>query len=172
MLEDLRAAAAVLFADMAGFTAISERLSPDALVGLLREFLGRLAQVAFAHDGTIDKYIGDAIMVHFGTPRPKDDDPVRALVCAAAMIVEIGRWNAERAKAGEAPIGIGIGVHYSEVLVGNTGDARRLEYTMLGDTVNVASRLERLTRETGAFLVVSDDLVQAVRGCGVDPSAL
>jgi len=164
--------AAVLFADMVGFTAISERLAPDALVGLLREFHGRLARVVFAHDGTVDKYIGDAIMVHFGTPRPQTDDPVRALACAAEMIVEIGRWNAERERAGEAPIGIGIGVHYGEVLVGNIGDARRLEYTVLGDTVNVASRLERLTRETGASLVVSDDLVRAVRGCGVEPSGL
>jgi adenylate cyclase len=163
---------AVLFADMVGFTAISERLAPEALLGLLREFHGRLARLAFAHDGTVDKYIGDAIMVHFGTPRPQTDDPVRALACAAAMIAEIGRWNAERARAGEAPIGIGIGVHYGEVVVGNIGDARRLEYTVLGDTVNVANRLERLTRETGASLVVSDDLLGAVRACGVDPSAL
>jgi adenylate cyclase len=164
--------AAVLFADMVGFTAISERLAPEALVGLLREFHGRLARVTFAHDGTIDKYIGDAIMVHFGTPRPKQDDPARALACAAAMLTEIGRWNVERAKAGEALIGLGIGVHYGELLVGNIGDARRLEYTVLGDTVNVASRLERLTREIGASLVVSDDLVTAVRSCGVEPSAL
>ena len=164
--------AAVLFADMVGFTAISERLAPDALLGLLREFHGRLARIVFAHDGTVDKYIGDAIMVHFGTPRPQQDDPVRALACAAEMIAEVGRWNAERETAGEAPIGIGIGVHYGEVLVGNIGDARRLEYTTLGDTVNVASRLERLTRETGASLVVSDDLVRAVHGCGVEPSAL
>jgi adenylate cyclase len=164
--------AAVLFADMVGFTAISERLAPDALVGLLREFHGRLARITFAHDGTVDKYIGDAIMVHFGTPRPQKDDPVRALACAAEMIAEVRRWNAERERAGDEPIGIGIGVHYGEVLVGNIGDARRLEYTTLGDTVNVASRLERLTREAGASLVVSDDLVRAVHGCGVEPSTL
>jgi len=164
--------AAVLFADMVGFTAISEQLAPNALVGLLREFHGRLARVAFAHEGTVDKYIGDAIMLHFGTPRPRRDDPVRALACAAEMIAEVGRWNAEREQTGDAPIEVGIGVHYGEVLVGNIGDARRLEYTVLGDTVNVASRLERLTREIGAWLVVSDDLVRAVRGCGVEPSAL
>ena len=152
---------AVLFADMVGFSAI-----------LLREFHGRLARIAFAHDGAVDKYIGDAILVHFGTPRPQEDDPVRALACTAEMIAEIGRWNAEREGAGEAPIGIGIGVHYGEVLVGNIGDARRLEYTVLGDIVNVASRLERLTGETGTPLVVSDDLVRAVRGCGVEPSTL
>lgn len=163
---------AVLFADMVGFTAISERLAPDELMDLLRAFHGRLARVTFAHDGTVDKYIGDAIMVHFGTPRPQKDDPVRALACAAAMIAEIQGWNAERAKAGEAPIRVGIGVHYGEVLVGNIGDERRLEYTVLGDTVNVASRLERLTRHTGAHLMVSDDLVRAVRGCGVEPSSI
>jgi adenylate cyclase len=163
---------AVLFADMVGFTQISERLPPDALVGLLREFHGRLARTAFAHDGTVDKYIGDAIMVNFGTPRPQKDDPVRALACAAEMIAEVGRWNAERGRVGEAPSAIGIGVHYGEVLVGNIGDERRLEYTVLGDTVNVASRLERLTRKTGTSLVVSDDVVRAVHGCGVEPSTL
>jgi adenylate cyclase len=158
--------AAVLFADMVGFTAISERLPPDAQVGLLREFLGRLARIAFQHGGTVDKYIGDAIMVHFGTPRPKPDDPARALACAAAMIAEIARWNAERGARGEAAVSVGIGLHYGDVLVGNIGDTRRLEYTVLGDTVNVASRLERLTREAGSPLVVSEALVLAVRGCG------
>jgi adenylate cyclase len=135
-------------------------------VGLLREFHGRLARLAFAHGGTVDKYIGDAIMVHFGTPRPQPDDPARALACAAAMIEEIARWNEERRAKGEFAVALGIGVHYGEVLVGNIGDARRLEYTVLGDTVNVASRLERLTREAGTPLIVSEALVSAVRGCG------
>jgi adenylate cyclase len=158
--------AAVLFADMVGFTAISEKLDPNALVGLLREFHGRLARLAFDHGGTVDKYIGDAIMVHFGTPRPQHDDPARALACASAMIEEMGRWNGERTARGETAVALGVGVHYGEVLVGNIGDARRLEYTVLGDTVNVASRLERLTREAGSPLIVSDALVVAVRGCG------
>jgi len=136
---------------------------------LLREFHGRLVQVAFAHGGTIDKYIGDAIMVHFGTPRPQKNDPIQALACAGAMLDEIRGWSDERVRRGEVPIEIGIGVHYGEVLVGNIGDARRLEYTVLGDTVNVASRLERMTREAGVPLIVSDDLVMAVRGCGEDP---
>ena len=160
---------AVLFADIVGFTAISERLAPPALVELLREFHGRMARAALAHDGTVDKYIGDAIMVHFGTPHRQDDDPVRALACAADMIEEIELWNVERAAANEAPIHVGIGVHYGDVIVGNIGDARRLEYTVLGDTVNVASRLEHLTREVGAPLVVSNELLDAVKACGIDP---
>ncbi len=160
---------AVLFADMVGFTAISERLDPDALVELLRGFRGRLARTAFAHDGTVDKYIGDAIMVHFGTPTPKQDDPVRALECASSMIEEIEEWNAVRRSDDQEAIEIGIGVHFGEVVVGNIGDANRLEYTVLGDTVNVASRLEHLTRQKGACLVVSADLIDAVSARGADP---
>lgn len=163
---------AVLFADMVGFTAISERLSPDGLIALLRGFHGRLARVAFDYDGTVDKYIGDAIMVHFGTPRTREDDAARALACAAGMMATIDRWNGERDLAGEPPIGIAIGVHHGDVVVGNIGDERKLEYTVLGDTVNVASRLEQLTRELGAALVVSDTLVVAARDSGVDPMSV
>lgn len=163
---------AVLFADMVGFTAISERLDPDALIELLRDFHGRLARTAFSHDGTVDKYIGDAIMVHFGTPSSKRDDPIRALNCAAQMIEEIDGWNTVRQSEGREAIQIGIGVHFGEVVVGNIGDANRLEYTVLGDTVNVASRLEQLTRQMSARLVVSDDLLAAVRARGADPSQL
>lgn len=130
--------AAILFADMVGFTRHSERMESEALVGLLREFHGRLARVVFANSGTIDKYIGDAIMVHFGTPRPRDDDPIRALTCADSMLAEMKRWNVERARKDQEPIEIGIGLHYGEVVVGNIGHAQRLEFTVLGDAVNVA----------------------------------
>ncbi len=164
--------AAVLFADIVGFTTISERLDPTALVDLLRGFHGRMAQAALAHDGTVDKYIGDAIMVHFGTPHRKADDPVRALACARDMMDEIKRWNSERATLDKQPIKVGIGVHYGEVIVGNIGDERRLEYTVLGDTVNVASRLEHLTREVGAQLVVSQALITAAQDCGTDPGTI
>jgi len=163
---------AVLFADMVGFTTISEKLAPNELIALLREFHGRLGRTAFAHGGTVDKYIGDEIMVHFGTPHPQKDDPVRALTCAADMVAAIEAWNQERALDGLPAIKVGIGLHYGEVIVGNIGDERRLEYTVLGDTVNVASRLEDLTRKLGVSLVVSNALVLAVRACGTDPSRL
>lgn len=163
---------AVLFADMVGFTAISERLAPGDLIGLLRDFHGRLARIALDHGGTIDKYIGDAIMLHFGTPEPRDDDAARALRCAAEMLAEMDRWNAERATEGQEPIRIGIGLHYGEVIVGNIGDARRLEYTVLGDTVNVASRLEALTRTLGTPFVTSAPLIQAAIRAGADPAQI
>ncbi len=163
---------AVLFADMRGFTSLSERLEPEELVKLLSEFHGRLAQIAFSHRGTVDKYIGDAIMVNFGTPRTRPDDAVRALACAGEMVAEIERWNRERRSRHELEIGIGIGVHYGEVLVGNIGDDRRLEYTVLGDTVNVASRLESLTREIEASIVASDDLVATAKACGAEIQTL
>lgn len=167
--QPARQSAAILFVDMVGFTSVSERLPPDALVKLLREFHSRLARTVFAHDGTIDKYVGDCIMAHFGTPHAREDDPLRALRCARAMLEEVERWNAERIASGLEPIGIGIGLHYGEVLVGNIGDERRLEYTALGDTVNVAQRLERLTRQLGVSLVAGDQLITALRRLGREP---
>ncbi|MEM6847777.1 MAG: adenylate/guanylate cyclase domain-containing protein [Pseudomonadota bacterium] len=163
---------AVLFADMVGFTAIAERLGPVELVGLLREFHGRLARVALREGGTVDKYIGDAIMIHFGTPEPRHDDAVRALRCAAGMITAIKTWNNSRAAEGLEPIHLGIGVHCGDVVVGNIGDAQRLEYTVLGDAVNVASRLEQLTRTLGVILVTSDAVIDAVRQTGTEPEML
>lgn len=155
--------AAILFADMVGFTTLTEDMPPERVVGLLRDFHGRLARTIFARGGTLDKYIGDAVMAHFGTPSPGPDDATRALACGLDMVREIASWNRERQALGEPEIRIGIGIHYGPVVAGNIGDERRLEYTVLGDTVNVASRIEALTREAGSPLVVSDELVAAVR---------
>ena len=149
---------------MVGFTTLSENMTPEAVVGMLRDFHGRLARTIFAHGGTLDKYMGDAVMAHFGTPRPGPDDASRALACGLDMVREIDTWNAERTAAGEPAIRIGIGIHYGSVVAGNIGDERRLEYTVLGDTVNVASRIEALTREANTPLLVSDDLIAAARG--------
>ena len=160
--------AAILFADMVGFTTLSESMAPEAVVGLLRDFHGRLARTIFAHGGTLDKYMGDAVMAHFGTPRPGPDDASRALACGLDMVREIDAWNAERAAVGAPVIRIGIGIHYGTVVAGNIGDERRLEYTVLGDVVNVASRIEALTREANTPLLVSNDVIEAVRAEGTD----
>jgi adenylate cyclase len=154
---------AVVFVDIVGFTALSEALPPDRVVALLRSFYRRMGRVVFDRGGTVDKYIGDGVMATFGTPRTGPEDATRALACAAAMIEEIERWNLKRRARRAAEIRVGVGVHYGEVVVGNVGDARRLEFAVIGDVVNVASRLERLTRERGVPLIVSADVIEAVR---------
>ena len=154
---------AILFADMAGFTAAAERLEPEETMGLLRGFHGRMARAVFAHGGTLDKYIGDAVMATFGTPRPESGDALRALRCAFAMLEEWAAWNRERAARGRAPVRVSIGLHWGEAVVGDVGHERRLEYTAIGDAVNVANRLERLTRQLEVAIVVSEELAERAR---------
>jgi adenylate cyclase len=154
---------AVLFADLVGFSRFAERTAPEAVIRLLREHYDRLASVVFEHGGTIDKYIGDALMVTFGTPERGVADAARALACARAMLASLDRWNEERAARGEMPVHMGIGVHYGAVVLGNVGGEHRLEFTVIGDTVNIACRLEQLTRARGVPLIVSEQVVEAVR---------
>jgi adenylate cyclase len=161
----------VLFADIVGFTRMAEASTPAQVIALLREFHGRVARVVFDNGGTLDKFIGDCVMATFGTPANGPTDATRAVTCCFAIAAEIDAWNAERRAAGLEPIRIGIGAHFGRVVVGDIGDERRLEFAVLGDTVNVASRLEALTRPLGATMLVSDDLVQAARreGFAADP---
>lgn len=153
----------VLFADVVGFTRMAEQLPPSAVIALLRELHGRMQDVVFAHRGTVDKYIGDAMMATFGTPRAGPTDASDALAAALSLRDAIARWNAERTARGELPVRIGIGVHHGPVVLGDIGGASRLEFAVLGDTVNVASRLEHATRVLDAAVVASDAIVQAVR---------
>ena len=154
---------AVLFADLVGFTRLAETLAPPAVIALLREFHGRMQAVVFAHGGTVDKYIGDAVMATFGTPRVGPADATNALRAAAAMRAAVADWNAVRAARGEAPVRIGVGVHFGAVVLGDIGGESRVEFAVLGDTVNVAARLERLTRDLDVSLVASDAVVGAAR---------
>jgi adenylate cyclase len=163
---------AVLFADIVGFTHRSEREPPERIVALLRTFHARLEQAVFEHDGTLDKYLGDGIMATFGTPEAGPDDAQNALAAARAMLTSIDAWNRDRAGPGRDPIRLSIGIHYGEVVLGDIGSERRLEFAVLGDVVNVASRLEELTRRLASPLVVSDALVQAARGQSAGAPAL
>lgn len=152
---------AVLFADIRGFTTMSEKQTPEQMIALLRAFHGRMADTVFRHKGTVDKYIGDAIMATFGTPIVSDSDAANALACVGDMLTTIRDWNDMRKEAGEDPVEVSIAVHYGAAVLGDIGDERRLEYAVIGDTVNVASRLEHLTREKGVSAIVSKDLVDA-----------
>ncbi len=136
----------VLFADLRGFTTLSEQLRPPELLALLNRYLDRMSLALEAHGGVIDKYIGDAIMALFGAPVSQGDDADRALAAALAMEKALVGLNAELAAEGRAPLSIGIGINTAHVVAGNIGSHRRLNYSVIGDGVNVAARIESLTR--------------------------
>jgi adenylate cyclase len=152
---------AVMFLDIRGFTAFAEQLSPETTLELLRSFHRRMSQQVFAHSGTLDKFIGDGLMATFGVPRKGPNDATNAVLCALAMRQAMQEWNAERALQGWQPIEIGIGIHYGPVVMGNIGTEERLEFAVIGDTVNVASRIEHLSRTLNTEIVLSDDVVAA-----------
>lgn len=154
---------AVLFVDIVGFTAFAERADPERVIALIREFGAKVAACVFDHGGTLDKFLGDGAMATFGTPRSGPRDATNALECARGLILAIERINDGRRRRGEPDVRVGIGVHYGPVILGDVGDERRLEFAVLGDTVNVASRLERLTRRLDASILASADAVAAAR---------
>jgi adenylate cyclase len=152
----------VLFSDIRGFTTISEALNPEEVVELLNEYLGKMVEIVFKYDGTLDKFIGDAVMAFWGAPVPQKDHPRRAVLCAIDMIEELkklqDKWRAE----GKKIIDIGIGVNTGEMVVGNMGSKEKMEYTIIGDNVNLGSRLEGLNKEYKTHIIISDATYQAV----------
>lgn len=153
----------VLFADIVGFTALSENMTPESTINLLRDFHALLEQSVFENSGTLDKYLGDGLMATFGTPTPGEQDEVNGIKCGLAMLKSIRQWNVERVREGEQEIRLSIGLHSGEAVLGDIGSERRLEFAVLGDVVNVASRIETLTRHHDAALLVSDAVVCAVK---------
>ena len=154
---------AVLFCDIVGFTALAASQSPEAVVGLLREFYARLEDAVFTCGGTIDNYFGDEMMATFGTPMPGPYDATRALRCGRMILERLETWNSERGERNEPVVRAGIGIHFGPAVLGNIGGDRRLEFTAIGDTVNIANRLEAQTRDLDTALAVSDALVEQVR---------
>lgn len=131
----------VLFADIRHFTEMTEHLKPTELIQILNSYLTRLSEVIDRNNGVIDKYVGDEVMALFGAPVADKDSAYSAVKCALDMIAEVEKWNANRAKLGFKPIEIGIGIHTGNVVAGNVGAENRLNYTVLGANVNLASRL-------------------------------
>jgi adenylate cyclase len=143
----------ILFVDLVGFTTLSERMAPDALANLLTQFFTYAAEAVFAEGGTLDKFIGDAAMAFFGAPIDQDDHALRAVAAAQRILDAIAQWNAERKRAGESELQVRIAVNSGEAVVGEIGSDRRVDYTVLGNTVNVAARIEEFVATPGDVVI-------------------
>ncbi|TGL61741.1 adenylate/guanylate cyclase domain-containing protein [Leptospira sarikeiensis] len=160
VLEGRRQTATILFTDIRNFTALSENMDPLELSRFLSSIRETLTDCVFEFGGTLDKYIGDAVMATFGTPYPSADpasDAIRALQCGQKMLEKLGEFNKDRGSKGLEPVRIGIGIHTGEVFSGNIETSRRAEFTVIGDAVNTASRIESLTKNFGKELLVSEE---------------
>ena len=146
----------ILFTDLRGFTGLSENRAPGEVLEFLNEYLTRMTAVIDRHGGVVDKYIGDAIMALFGAPLELSDHASRAVACALEMIEELEHNNAAFKARGWPQLAMGVGVHTGKVVVGNMGSKDRLNYTAIGDGVNLASRLESATKEFGVAIIVSE----------------
>ncbi len=158
---------AVLVVDIRGFTSRVERFSEPAEVStFLGRFRGHVIAAAEASGGVVDKFVGDSAIVVFGVPEARGDEAARALACARSLSARIAAWNAAGPPGG--PVRIGMGAHVGPVYAGAVGDSSRLEFTVLGDAVNVAARLEQATKESGGGLAVSRDLLERAGKAGAE----
>jgi len=154
---------AIFFSDICGFTSMSEKMDPSEIVEMLNEYFTEMTGIIFKYDGTLNKYIGDAIMAIYGAPVSMDNASERALRASLEMREKLTLFNENRIKNGKTPVYMGMGLHRGEVLVGNIGSPRQMEYTVIGDAVNVCSRIEGLTRQFNTDLLISDALYDEVR---------
>ncbi len=152
----------VLFSDIRGFTSFSENFPPEQVVEHLNEYFSSMVDVVFKNEGTLDKFIGDAIMAVFGAPIQRPDDALRAVRTALEMRERLAALNKRWLQQGKKPFEIGIGLNSGEAIAGNIGDMRRMEYTIIGNNVNLASRLESLTKDIGAPIIISESTYRLV----------
>ncbi len=155
---------AVLFSDIRSFTTISESLAPDALVESLNYYFKLMVDSIMSRGGVVDKYIGDAIMAFYGAPVRRDDDALQATDAGLDMLERLEDFNVWQAQKERPPFKIGIGINYGIVTVGNIGSEQKMDYTVIGDMVNVASRLEGLTKRYQEGLLVSEEVKNNLRG--------
>lgn len=151
---------AIMFIDIRKFTELAREMDPEQLSRLLAEFRSVVTEVIFEHGGMVDKFIGDAVLAVFGALQPAADDAERAIRCGLKVLAAVDAWSASQTIQRKPRIRVGIGAHYGEVFVGAVGNERMLEFTVLGDAVNLAERLERLTRTIGGAFVVSRDILE------------
>ena len=158
LLTDPRSVdATILVSDLRGFTSLAETLSPAEALALLNEIQGAFARAVRGEGGTVDKFLGDGMLAVFGAPEPIDDHAARAVEAAVLMRRALEATNLGRASRGEPPLKMGVGIHSGPVVVGCLGSGAYLEFTVIGDTVNTASRLEGVTKEKGVDVIVSEE---------------
>jgi len=148
----------VLFLDIRGFTAMSRKRPADQTVALLNDFFAEMVEIVDRHHGIVNKFLGDGFLALFGAPLADANAAGHALAAARAMLTAVDEWNRARP---DRTLRVGIGIHMGEAVTGTVGSPQRKEYTVIGDTVNLAARLEQLTKETGARLLVSSSVHEA-----------
>jgi len=152
-----------LFSDIRGFTSFSETMTPEQLVHLLNEYLTAMTDMVFKYDGLLDKYMGDAIMAVYGAPLDQPDHPLRACRTALDMMKELKKLQKKWAEEGQPVLDIGIGISSGDMVVGNMGSQMRFDYTVMGDSVNLGSRLESINKEYGTNIIISEYTYEAVK---------
>jgi len=157
-----RSHAAILFVDIRGFTTLCEHSSPQQVMGLLNRYYAEVSAAVHRYGGSIDKFIGDGVLATFGVPQPLPQAERSALEAAQDLLLRLQRFNAELRARGHAPLQIGVGVHAGEVLVGYVGTRKRRDFTVIGDTVNIAARLQELSKTLGHPVICSQAVAAAV----------
>ena len=161
--EQIRTAeVSILFADISGFTTVSETKRPEEVAEFLSHFFSCAVESIFAYGGTLDKFIGDAVMAFFGAPIPQEDHADRAILAGLMMQRLVGEWNAEREKVGLPPVLIRVGINSGPAVVGNVGTEKRVDYTVLGSAVNIASRLESGVAKPGQTVISQNTLERTI----------
>ncbi|HCJ65894.1 MAG TPA: hypothetical protein DHV62_00855 [Elusimicrobia bacterium] len=164
MLGGVKKNLTVLFSDIRGFTTMSEKLTPEETVTLLNTYLTRMTEVIFRHEGTLDKFIGDAIMAFWGAPIAVDGHARKAVSCGLEMLNELRKMQEEWTNQGKKDtIDIGIGINTGDVVIGNMGSQMRMDYTVIGDSVNLASRLEALNKQFSTHIIIGENTYKEVK---------
>jgi class 3 adenylate cyclase/HAMP domain-containing protein len=161
----------ILFSDIRSFTTISEGMAPDDLVNSLNRYFSGQVDIIYNRKGIVDKYIGDAIMAFWGAPEKHDDDALQSVLAGLEMIDALAAFNENQRKLGKPEFHIGIGINYGEVTVGNIGSERKMDYTVIGDAVNLASRMEGLTKTYHSNILISESVYKELQKQMVSPNS-
>ncbi len=153
----------ILFSDIRGFTGVSEKLSPQKLVGMLNQYFNAMSEEILKHKGILDKYIGDAIMAFWGAPVPDENQADNAVQAAIGMKEQLENFNKKQKEKGQPEINIGIGIYSGLAVVGNVGSETRFDYTAIGDSVNIASRIEGLTKTYQTKIIISETVKEKLK---------